>query len=99
MRSIRIAAALAAALATTAALAVTPQAQAERAAVAAAQAEYTAARDKAKKEYYATKKECGRLAVESRAACIDGAKALRKQSLAESRATYDAAVARAKKRA
>jgi hypothetical protein len=97
MRSIRIAAALAAVLATAAAFAATPEAQAQHAAVAAAQAEYTAARDKAKKEYYATKKECGRLAVENRAACVDGAKALRKLALAESRTTYDAAVARAKK--
>ena len=96
MRSLAIAAALAAAFAITGANAVTPEVKAQRAAVSAAQAEFTAARDKAKKDYVVTKAACMRLSAENRAPCVEQAKALRDSALAQARTNYNTDVAKAK---
>jgi hypothetical protein len=96
MRSLAIAAALAAAFAITGANAVTPEVKAQRAAVSAAQSEFTAARDKAKKDYVATKTACMRLAAENRASCVDEAKAIRDRALGQARTNYNIEVAKAK---
>ena len=96
MRSLAIAAALAAAFAITGANAVTPEVKAQRAAISVAQEEFTAARDKAKKDYVVTKSACMRLAAENRAPCVEQAKAMRDRALAQARTNYNIQVAKAK---
>lgn len=77
--------------------AVAPEVRARREAVATAQAELVAARDKAKVEYAAARERCKSLGEERFRTCRWDARAERKRAMAAARAAYESAVAQARR--